>query len=148
MKFDSSQQMKQELWQSAGDEAERTLPKNVTDDLLLKVEKGQHIAALMTMPGWEVLEKILYKELQFGQMIEDSAANKLDVAQTYRVGIMMGVLKRIYLLPQIAEKAKRILDEDAKRRDRHGKRREARRERGGIARKRIWFGRGGERETT
>ncbi len=144
MSFNPSHQMKQELWQKAGDEAERELPKKLTDDLLRKVEQGQKIAAIMTMPGWEVLEAILLKELQFGQIIEDSTANKLDVASTYRIGIMVGVLKRIYLLPQIAEKAKKLLEEDAKRRTRNAGRKRS--DGRGIARRGIWFGRGGERE--
>jgi len=142
--FDPAFQMKQELWNKAGDQAERELPKKLTEDLLVKVEKGQQIAALMTMPGWEVLEAILLKELQFGQMIEDSGANKLDVAQTYRIGIMVGVMKRIYLLPQIAEKAKKILEEDAKRRTRNA--RKPRSADGRIGKRGAWFGAGGKRE--
>jgi hypothetical protein len=143
MSFDPAHQMKRDLWESAGDEAERGLPKGITDDLLAKVEKGKQVAAIMSMPGWEVIEEILFKELHFNQMIAASSDNTLDVAHTYRVGIMVGLLKRIYLLPQIADKAKKVLEKDAKRRLGHG-----REQRGtdGERKSRVWFGRDGKRE--
>lgn len=144
MSFNPSNQMKQELMDKAGEEAERGLPKNVTDELLRMVEQGQQIAAVMTMPGWEVIEGILLKELQFSQSISDAAENKLEVAQTFRIGIVAGMLTRIYKLPHIAEKAKKMLEKEAKRREKHADRK---RSGGGIARRGIWFGAGGKRES-
>jgi len=143
MGFDPAIQMRKELWDKAGEEVERTLPKNVTDELHTRIEQGKKIAMVMTMEGWDIIEKMLLDEMRMGKMISDAGEDKLDVTHTYRIGIVSGLLKRIYKLPQIAEKANKLLEKDAKRRERNGRIKR----RVGLGPKRgIVFGAGGKRE--
>ena len=116
--FEPAVLMRNQAFENAGKEAERLLSDGVTKELQLRIDRGKLIAPLLEQKGFTVIEAILLREMRIGQLTGAVRKDDVESAGTagLRLGLILGILEEIYLLPQLAKKADEALKQDADRR--------------------------------